>query len=230
VGAINKFIMLLLINTATEQASVALAEGGKVLFSEENPSPKEHAAWLHPAIRRTLESAKITAQHLQAVAVSAGPGSYTGLRVGMAAAKGLCFALTIPLITTDTLRLMAGAMIAAARPKKALICPMIDARRQEVFTALYSAEMDEIMPARALILDKTSFEQYLSAGPVIFSGSGMEKWKTMNSSGQAVYMVQNDVNESFAEISDRYFAEKKWADTAYAEPIYLKEFYTHAKN
>ncbi|MFI5194959.1 MAG: tRNA (adenosine(37)-N6)-threonylcarbamoyltransferase complex dimerization subunit type 1 TsaB, partial [Chitinophagales bacterium] len=136
--------MLLLINTATEQASVALAEGGKVLFLEENPSPKQHAAWLHPAIRRMLASAKINAEHLQAVSVSAGPGSYTGLRVGMAAAKGLCFALKIPLITVGTLQLMADAMVAQAKEKKALICPMIDARRQEVFTALYSAEMEEI--------------------------------------------------------------------------------------
>ena len=200
------------------------------MFLEENPSPKEHAAWLHPAIGRMLVSAKITAEHLQAVAVSAGPGSYTGLRVGMAAAKGLCFALKIPLITVGTLQLMADAMVASAREKKALICPMIDARRQEVFTALYSAKMEEILPPRALILDKTSFEQYLSAGPVIFSGSGMEKWKTINSSGQAIYMSQNDVNESFAKISNRFFAVKKWEDTAYAEPIYLKEFYTHAKN
>ncbi len=222
--------MLLLINTATEQASVALAEGHKVLFLEENPFPKEHAVWLHPAIRRMLVSAKITAGHLQAVAVSAGPGSYTGLRVGMAAAKGLCFALKIPLITVGTLQLMADAMVAQAREMKALICPMIDARRQEVFTALYSAEMEEILTPRALILDKTSFEQYLSAGPVIFSGSGMEKWKAINPSRHAIYMSQNDVNESFAEISNLKFAEKKWTDTAYAEPIYLKEFYTHAKN
>ncbi len=108
------------------------------MFSKENKIAKEHAMWLHFATARLLAEAKITMRELEAVAVVAGPGSYTGLRVGMAAAKGFCYALKIPLITQNTLRVMAESMRSFAEEKSAMICPMIDARREEVFTALYS--------------------------------------------------------------------------------------------
>ncbi len=137
--------MILLIDTAQETATAALAEAGRVLFSEENINAKDAAAWLHPAIGRLMEQAGKTVRELEAVAVVAGPGSYTGLRVGMAAAKGLCYALKIPLITRNTLQVMAASMRPVAREKKALICPMIDARRDEVFTALYGTDMQEIL-------------------------------------------------------------------------------------
>src|ERR1700709_1068647 len=130
--------MILLIDTSQETGTTALAEKGEVLFSEENKIAKEHASWLHVAIGRMLAEAKITVRDLEAIAVVAGPGSYTGLRVGMAAAKGFCYALKVPLITQNTLRVMVESMIPAAEEKKALICPMIDARRDEVFTALYT--------------------------------------------------------------------------------------------
>jgi tRNA threonylcarbamoyladenosine biosynthesis protein TsaB len=129
--------MILLIDTSQETGTVALSKEGRVLFSEENKVAKEHAIWLHTAIARLLSEAKITMRELEAVSVVAGPGSYTGLRVGMAAAKGLCFALKIPLITQNTLRVMAESMRSFAGEKSAMICPMIDARRDEVFTALY---------------------------------------------------------------------------------------------
>jgi tRNA threonylcarbamoyladenosine biosynthesis protein TsaB len=129
--------MILLIDTSQELGSAALSDGAEVLFSEENKIAKEHASWLHVAIGKLLTEAKITVRDLEAVAVVAGPGSYTGLRVGMAAAKGFCYALKIPLITENTLRVMAESMILPAQENNALICPMIDARRDEVFTALY---------------------------------------------------------------------------------------------
>ena len=132
--------MLLLIDTSLGTATVALSRDDKVLFSEENKISKEHASWLHTAIGRLLAEADMTLAELKAVAVIAGPGSYTGLRVGMAAAKGFCYALNIPLITRNTLEVMAESMKSVAEKKKALICPMIDARRDEVFTALYSLE------------------------------------------------------------------------------------------
>lgn len=221
--------MMLLIDTSAEQASLALANEGKILFTEENPLPKEHAAWLHPAIRRILESGRIKIEQLKAVAVSAGPGSYTGLRVGMAAAKGICFALKIPLITVNTLRLMGQAMLPLAKENNALICPLIDARRQEVFTAIYSLEMQEILAPQALILDKTSFEEYLTRSRLIFSGSGSQKWEGLTHSPNALFSTQINVTEVFARISHTYFMEKKWSDPIYSEPLYLKEFYTHAK-
>ena len=129
--------MILLIDTSQETGTTALCNGAEVLFSEENKIAKEHASWLHLSIGRILSEAKITVRDLEAVAVVSGPGSYTGLRVGMAAAKGFCYALKIPLITQNTLRVMAESMIPFALEKQALICPMIDARRDEVFTAVY---------------------------------------------------------------------------------------------
>jgi tRNA threonylcarbamoyladenosine biosynthesis protein TsaB len=221
--------MLLLIETSGSSAAVALSEEGNILSREENPQQKEHAAWLHPAIKRVLAAGRKGMGDLQAVAVSAGPGSYTGLRVGMAAAKGICYAMNIPLIAVNTLELMATAMVPLAEKEKALICPMIDARRNEVFTAVYTAEMKEIQAPQALILDKTSFEDVLKGNRVIFSGSGSGKWKILTSSPQAVFATQINVIESFALISSHYFAEKRWTELTGSEPIYLKEFYTHAK-
>src|SRR5579863_10273637 len=139
--------MLLLIDTSQETGTTALCNGEEVLFSEENKIAKEHASWLHQAIGRILSEAKITVRDLEAVAVVAGPGSYTGLRVGMAAAKGFCYALKIPLITQNSLRVMAESMIPFAIEKQALICPMIDARRDEVFTALYQVAPVNASPA-----------------------------------------------------------------------------------
>ncbi len=141
--------MLLLIDTSQEKASIALSKEGKVLFSEENSISKEHASWLHTAIGRMLAEADISLAELKAIAVIAGPGSYTGLRVGMAAAKGFCYALHIPLITLNTLKVMAESMRSVAEKKKVLICPMIDARRDEVFTALYQPSTVNRQPPSA---------------------------------------------------------------------------------
>ena len=132
--------MILLIDTSQETGTVALSKEELVLFSEENKIAKEHATWLHVAVKRLLENAEKSVRDLEAVAVIAGPGSYTGLRVGMAAAKGFCYALKIPLITQNTLRVMAESKRESAEEKGAMICPMIDARRDEVFTALYQSE------------------------------------------------------------------------------------------
>jgi len=138
--------MILLIDTSQEIGTVAIESDGKVLFSEENKIAKEHAAWLHSAIGRILNEAKMTLRELEAIAVVAGPGSYTGLRVAMAAAKGFCYALKIPLITQNTLRVMAGSMKETAINNGALICPMIDARRDEVFTALFTLNAERVTP------------------------------------------------------------------------------------
>jgi tRNA threonylcarbamoyladenosine biosynthesis protein TsaB len=250
--------MILLIDTSQETGTAALAGDGEVLFKEENDIAKEHATWLHPAIKRLLEKAKITVRDLEAVAVVAGPGSYTGLRVGMAAAKGLCYALKIPLITRNTLEVMAESMKALAANKAALICPMIDARRDEVFTALYKVEpvigqpptlelrrsertsvidhrssvlgqedLQQILPPQAMILDKNSFEMQLSRNPILFFGNGAAKWKEICSSPSAIFDVQQDTIQAFAKHSHEDFFSKNWADPVYAEPVYLKEFFSY---
>jgi tRNA threonylcarbamoyladenosine biosynthesis protein TsaB len=250
--------MILLIDTSQELGTTALCNGAEVLFSEENKIAKESASWLHQAIGRILSEARITVRDLEAVAVVAGPGSYTGLRVGMAAAKGFCYALKIPLITQNTLRVMAESMISSALEKQALICPMIDARRDEVFTALYQMnaanqattanpafsretrysagqsrqlptanELTEVLPPRALILDKTAFESELAGNPIIFFGTGAEKWKKMAESPNAIFEPQPSLIQAFARLAQADFDSEKWADPVYTEPVYLKEFFSY---
>jgi tRNA threonylcarbamoyladenosine biosynthesis protein TsaB len=248
--------MLLLIDTSQETATVALSSEGKVLHWEENKISKEHASWLHTAIARLITEAEITLGDLKAVAVIAGPGSYTGLRVGMAAAKGFCYALNIPLITRNTLEVMAESMRNLAAEKGALICPMIDARRDEVFTALYSLgpkpkaqslklkadspksetanrqpptanNLIEILPPQALILDKNSFETWLSENLIIFSGSGADKWKKISESPSAIFELQPTIIHAFAKLAQEDFKAANWADKVYSEPFYLKEFFTY---
>jgi tRNA threonylcarbamoyladenosine biosynthesis protein TsaB len=234
--------MILLVDTSQETGWVALENDGKVLFAEENKIAKEHAAWLHQAIGRLLEEAKMTLRDLKAVGVVAGPGSYTGLRVGMAAAKGFCYALKIPLITLNTLLVMAESMRSAGEEKGALICPMIDARRDEVFTAVYGIEIDpsavnrqlpttdgfqEILPPQAMILDKTAFEILLSQNTVLFFGSGATKWEKINESPSALFEAQGNIIQAFAKLTRQHFTSESWADPVYSEPVYLKEFFSY---
>jgi tRNA threonylcarbamoyladenosine biosynthesis protein TsaB len=219
--------MILLINTAQQTSSVAISEKGEVVCSEENPVMNESAGWLHPAVDRLLHQAGLSIRGLEAIAVISGPGSYTGLRVGMAAAKGFCYAMNVPLITLSSLELMAATMVPMAREKKALICPMIDARRNEVYTAMYDSEGRELLVARALILDKNSFEQELSRDRIIFFGSGAQKWEKMYQADRAVSIAQPDDKQSFAELAQQKFDRKDWSDPIYSEPLYLKEFFSY---
>jgi tRNA threonylcarbamoyladenosine biosynthesis protein TsaB len=223
--------MILLIDTSQENGFVALAREGNVIEKEENGVSKEHASWLHPAIGRILANARLTVRDLKAVAVVAGPGSYTGLRVGMAAAKGFCYAIKIPLLTQNSLVLMAESMKTLAIEKGAWICPMIDARRDEVFTATYQPMSDlslqEILAPRAMILEKSSFESALSLNPILFSGSGAEKWEKMTNSSHAYFFPQNSIIQSFAVAAHRDFILEKWVDPVQAAPVYLKEFFSY---
>ena len=140
---------ILNIDTAVEAASVCLADDGKPLAIRSNPQTKDSAAWLHNAIKDVLGEKNLGLSQVHAIAISEGPGSYTGLRVGMATAKGICYALNIPLITVNTLQMMAAA---AQGGDANLLCPMIDARRMEVFTAVFDQQLNEIQPSTNLIL------------------------------------------------------------------------------
>lgn len=228
-GTQNK--MILLIDTSQEKGLVALAQAEELVQVEENDVAKEHASWLHAAIGRILAAAGLSVRDLKAVAVVAGPGSYTGLRVGMAAAKGFCYAIKIPLITQNSLELMAESMKGIAREKGAWICPMIDARREEVFTALYedpgNGALREILPPQAMILDKKSFESELLRNPIVFSGSGAGKWGKITTATHAIFTPQNIVIQSFAKLAQRDFISEKWVDPLYAAPVYLKEFFSY---
>src|SRR5450432_739152 len=174
--------MILLIDTAQETGTIALSKDGLVLFSEENKIAKEHASWLYGAITRLLEKANTAIREMEAIAVVAGPGSYTGLRVGMAAAKGFCYALKIPLITQNTLRVMAESMLPAAEEKKARICPLIDARRDEVFTALYTlnAERSTLNAESQPAFAKSSADETVNRQPPTANRSRNDAGPTAN--------------------------------------------------
>jgi tRNA threonylcarbamoyladenosine biosynthesis protein TsaB len=228
--------MILNIDTATEQASVCLSQDGNVIRTLLNDSQKDHAAWIQVAINTLLQKEGYTMQQIKAVAVTHGPGSYTGLRVGMASAKGICFALQIPLITINTLQVMAfGAIdqwrsLAENMKQPLCFCPMIDARRMEVFTAVYNEALEEIVSPKAMILDELSFQPELHDKSLICFGNGSFKWKNVSRYPNVLFIDEKiDIAKSLAKLASSLYLEKNFANLAYAEPVYLKEFYTYIK-
>ena len=227
--------MILNIDTATEQASVCIARGGDVLRTIINDQQKDHAAWVQVAISTLLQQEGCTIKDVQAVAVTEGPGSYTGLRVGMATAKGLCYALQIPLITVNTLMVMANGVKMEWLPldnqsQAVFLCPMIDARRMEVFTAVYNEALQEIIAPQAMVLDAFSYKDALNSYPLLCFGSGCSKWKVISRYPNIQFINgQIDMAKSLAKLATGLHLQQKYADLAYAEPVYLKEFYSQIK-
>ena len=214
---------ILHINTALDHASVSLASQDEVLAEVLNNSQKEHASFLHVAISEMMHRQGISLQSLAAVAVIYGPGSYTGLRVGMSGAKGICFALSIPLIVVNTLEWM----VAACKNEDAdLFCPMIDARRMEVFTALYNRDRIEVSPPTALVFDPDSFSESLKSKKILFLGNGAEKFSTLVNHPNAHFKNIIPGTKEFAEISWKRYQASLFADLTYSEPCYVKDFYT----
>lgn len=214
---------ILNIDTATETASVCLANDEAILQMAVNESQKDHASWLQPAIRSLLNKQNIEPSRLKAIAVSNGPGSYTGLRVGLSTAKGLCYSLNIPLITINTLEIMASAFTDTGAD---LICPMIDARRMEVFTAVYNQGLAAVIQPQAMILNENSFATLLEKNKMIFSGSGVDKFQKLVISKNAFFSTASFNSSLMVKFSRKRFHEKKFADLAYAEPFYLKDFHS----
>lgn len=225
-----KMNLLLLIDTALENASVALCGDSRLLSVKTNNAQNDHATWIHTAISTLFRETGHDLSQLSAVAATSGPGSYTGLRVGMATAKGLCYALGIPFVTETTLYLTALRVTkefpAGAYALPVLICPMIDARRMEVFTMLYDGKMEVILPPESLILNENSFADRLQSHNVIFAGNGMPKWKQVCRHPNAVFMDVSHQIEDLAEVASRKFERSQFADLAYTEPDYFKNFYT----
>ena len=222
--------LILTIDTATSQASVSLSFEGKLLAEKLNSHSMDHAAWLHVAARELLQTEHhyYTLQDLSAVAAVAGPGSYTGLRVGMSAAKGLCYALQIPLISLNTLKAMADATNQEISSSQ-LLCPMLDARRMEVFAALYDASLQELIPPSPMILEKDSFSVWLNKHEIIFFGSGSSKWKSLTTDPNALFAEWFYKPADLAKMSYKAFLMYEFSDLAYAEPFYLKDFYSPVK-
>lgn len=230
--------LILSIDTATAQGSVSLAKEGKLLAAKTSDQQKDHAAWIQVAIRELMEQTGYNLHNLNAVAVVAGPGSYTGLRVGMATAKGICYACQVPLITLNTLYIMAFAArrqillqsVAGTIEENILFCPMIDARRMEVFTALYNNELKEIVSPSALVLEPGVFDKWQDKSNIIFFGNGSSKCKSLGVHKGEVWGDFFYYPEHVTLLAQKGFGEGLFTDVAYAEPAYLKDFYTHHKN
>ncbi len=213
--------LILNIDTALETASVCIAKDGKLVQSASNDNQKDHAAWLHTAVSEIIKKSGYLIHQLEAVAVSIGPGSYTGLRVGLAAAKGLCYALHIPLLAISTLEIIALSVKEEATD---LICPLVDARRMEVFTAMYDKELREKYSPVAMVIEANSFASLLAAHKILFCGSGYKKVQAMISSPNALYSDTISNAAHLAQLSQHYYQLKEFADLAYTEPLYIKEF------
>lgn len=224
--------LLLNIDTATEHASVCLSKDGEVLGMIESTEQKNHASFVQPAIQELMSGAGFSLKQLNAVAVTAGPGSYTGLRVGMASAKGICYALDKPLILVNTLEVMAQAVV-SREPLFTidfLLCPLIDARRMEVFTAVYDSHLHEIKSPHALIVDENSFAYHLQTKKLLFSGSGHAKLKEMLNIPAAVFSnIQHNAGDLATRALKAYLSGH-FADLAYSEPLYVKEFFNPKTN
>ena len=215
---------ILCIETATTNCSIALSVNGSVeALIEDNSKEFSHAERLHSFIEKILVEAKISKNNLDAIAVSKGPGSYTGLRIGVSAAKGLCFALDIPLNSIPTLESLALQI----KPNKGMIVSMLDARRMEVYSGVFSSEGNQIRETRAEILTENSFTQYLEEEQVLFIGSGVEKFESICQHKNATFL--NDKLPSAYQMAELAEAKYKISDienVAYFEPYYLKDFLT----
>jgi len=217
---------ILLINTALEEASVSIAVDGKLIDQVLNPTQKEHASFLHPAIQSICKNNGITLKDLKAVSVINGPGSYTGLRVGLSAAKGICYANQLPLLCINTLEWMAYGNQDQATD---LIVPMIDARRMEVFTAVYSKELDPIGLPTNLILEEESFAEYLANHQVLFVGNGAPKWEVVCKHKNACFKIAIHQESHHAALAQAYFTKQLFALLFDASPFYTKEFHNTQK-
>lgn len=217
---------ILHIESSSTVCSVALSKNELLVAIKELNDGYTHSENLHLFINHVLEEAGINSKQLKAISVSTGPGSYTGLRIGYAAAKGLAYALSIPLISVNTLKALTSIAI-QHNNENALYCPMLDARRMEVYCAIYSNSLEEIMPVKALILNEESIVNFKKDKSIYFFGDGMPKAKELLSELSGVFFIDHIVASAEAMIPIAYqkYINQDFEDIAYAEPMYLKEFY-----
>jgi len=223
-------MIILHIETSTNICSIAVSENGQCLFSKSDSEGMNHAALLSVFIAEAMEFLKSTSKKPDAVAVSSGPGSYTGLRIGVSTAKGLCYGLDIPLIAVSTLEVLtANALQITDTATNSLFCPMIDARRMEVYAAIYNQEGIIQREISADIIDENSYSEILESHSVYFFGNGAEKCKATLTHPNARFIDgMYPLAENMIVLAEKAYNEKKFVDVAYFEPFYLKEFYTTA--
>jgi tRNA threonylcarbamoyladenosine biosynthesis protein TsaB len=224
--------LILNIETSTEVCSVSLSQNGQTLFKKESLEGLNHSRVLTVFIEALFQENNIKARMLDAVAVSKGPGSYTGLRIGVSVAKGLCYGLNIPLISVNSLEILGNytaqnseKYIVQNDKKSALFCPMIDARRMEVYTALYNSKGEEIRQVSAEIIDENFLSDLLGNHKILFFGNGADKCKNLITNKNAIFEGPKSTSAEFMQITaEEKFGKKQFEDVAYFEPFYLKNF------
>ena len=222
---------ILNIETSTEVCSVTLAKDGETLFQKESSEGLNHSQMLSVFIEDLFKNNNIGFDELDAVAVSKGPGSYTGLRIGVSVAKGLCYGLNIPLISVGSIEAM-GYYVAlnsteyiSDKQDDMLFCPMIDARRMEVYTALFNLKGEQLLPVTAEIIDENSFAAYLDKHPIMFFGNGAEKCRAKLTHPNALYTGPEKTSARFMQsLSEKKYNKREFENVAYFEPFYLKDF------
>lgn len=216
--------LILSIETATSVCSVAIHKDRDLLTVEEVNELNVHGKIIMALVDKVISKSKCRKNQLDAIAVSSGPGSYTGLRIGVSVAKGLAFSLQIPLISVDTLQ----ALAYSAYIKKELVCdfivPMLDARRMEIYTAIYGSEMELISPPHPLVVGEKSFNEYLEKGKVLFLGEAVNKVRPSLRHENAIFIEQNNSATHMGVLANESFQKNEFVDVAYFEPNYLKQF------
>lgn len=218
---------ILHIETSTSACSVAVSEDGQNVFKKEDLNGPSHAVSLGIFVDEALSFADSHAMPLDAVAVSCGPGSYTGLRIGVSMAKGVCYGRNLPLIGLETLKVQCVPVLLYhdELPDDALLCPMIDARRMEVYSAIYDRSLREVRQVQADVVDADTYREYLDRGPVYFFGNGAEKcMETINHPNARLIKGVEPLAKWMFPIAERRIAQEKYEDVAYFVPFYLKDF------
>ena len=217
---------ILNIETSTIVCSVALSCDGQILDHHENYDGLSHATLLSQFIDNALETAHRKELQLDAIAVSIGPGSYTGLRIGLSQAKGLAFGLDLPLIGVNTLQLLTvTAIFQEFFDDDVLFVPMIDARRMEVYTAVYNSALEPIVSPQPMILDENSFGDLIAEHQLVFLGNGSEKAKNVIKHHNALFLdnIKPEAVNMLA-LAEKHYREQRFIDVAYSTPLYLKDF------
>ena len=218
---------ILHIETSTNVCSVAVSEDGKVIFDKADRTGNNHAEALGSFVDEAMSFADSHAIPLDAVAVSSGPGSYTGLRIGVSMAKGVCYALNLPLLSVPTLELMCVPVLLRNEEieDEALLCPMIDARRMEVYAAVYNRRLQEVRKVQADVVDADTYKEFLDKGPVYFFGNGAEKcMETINHPNAHLIKGIEPLSKFMYPLAEKRIAEERYEDVAYFVPFYLKDF------
>lgn len=216
---------ILQLETATQTCSVALSVNGRTIALKEETAQNIHAGSLTLFIEEVMQTAALEYKQLDAIAVSKGPGSYTGLRIGVSTAKGLCFALDKPLIAVDTLKIMANGFLQGNVGYTGLVCPMIDARRMEVYTSIYRADLENVETVSAKIIDEHSFEALRKTNEITFIGDGALKCEEILKGQQSIFLGENFNSAAYmSSLAMQAFENGEFQDVAYFEPYYLKDF------